>query len=207
MIQFFDTYRDFHHNFSAVENSNDETLKKDFILQEISKIIVFQREEFIDALRLSGFEVPDDITDEEIADIVVKNAGTSEKLRRGISFLIFQHNAEDEGKSNLVNGDGKVDVGGILSGLGNAVGSIFDYSTAKQNKEAAEQSAKYQLLEQMVALRASQNQKKGISTGAVIAIVAGVLAIAGVVIFIATRPKKVVAAPAAEPVPAPAPTV
>lgn len=89
---------DFYSNFSESLQSGDKQLTNDIIADELSELIVHDYSKVFDLLEKVGIRVNRNMSDEQLADILIDGMQSNEKLARGIAFLISERN-------NLVNTD------------------------------------------------------------------------------------------------------
>jgi hypothetical protein len=246
---------DFKMNFEGINASKDKDLQKQMILSEISQLIVSQRANFLEMMRMAGFNVDDNINDIDLSDMIIDNIGKNKKLATGIAYMITERS---EGRSNAVgdksiadkcesgwyklwhnkeckqvagynagmgndvtddsnykskpekekkektekpekdkSGSGGSNASGIISSVSELINGVFGYYTAKEEGANQAESDKMTLMNNLIAMKAAQEQPK--SNNTVLYIVLGVVVLAGigVGIYFMTKKKPVVVAPPA----------
>jgi len=113
--------QDFYSNFSnAVISSDDETIKT-MVVDELSNIVAKRDVELFKLLDKTGVNVPQNASNEEIADVLVFGLSESPKMRVGVSYLIAKQNgilassqkpkpSESETGEEGEEGDGKPEI-------------------------------------------------------------------------------------------------
>ena len=215
---------DFRSNFDGISKSKDIELSKDMMISEIAYLIANQRNDFLDMLKQTGYDVKSNVSDVELADIVIDNIAKDKKLATGIAYLIVNRH------ENLSNAEGSSDNGctgwqkfwgsngckkakettplnkgeekttttsnasGLISSITNLTGTIFAYATEKEKSAAQKESDKMQLMQYLIANRSAQEQPAKSNTA--LYVVGGVLLLAaiGVAIYFGTRKKPVAVA-------------
>ena len=80
--------QDFFSNFSGSIKSKDNRLTKDLLLNEISDIIAYDEKNLIALLNKAGVATKDNASDDQLVEKVVDYLPNSEKLQRGIAYMI-----------------------------------------------------------------------------------------------------------------------
>lgn len=83
---------DFYSNFNAVSKSNDEMAMQSILVDQISNLIAYNREEVLDLLRKSEIKLPPKPKNKDIVKAIVQNLKTNKKLVIGLAYLIAKNN-------------------------------------------------------------------------------------------------------------------
>lgn len=83
---------DFYSNFNSMVESNDDKSLNSMLIDQISNIIAFRKENLISLLNKIGIKVSNKPTNKELSEIIAKNLKTNRKLQIGIAYLIAEDN-------------------------------------------------------------------------------------------------------------------
>lgn len=195
---------DLHQNFEGINKSKDKNLMKDLIFSEIAKLIALHKKELLQNIKNINYNLPD-TSDSTLVDFLFKRASTDKQVSDMLADMIKKYSIEEGSSAD----DSDVDWGGVASGLGDTIGSIFSFaSTIKQSKAnlalakeqteqakilAAAQTEQAKLLAQVEAIKAAN--KKGLSKLAIAGIVIGIGALLTTILVLAYRKSKVQVVP------------
>lgn len=116
---------DFYSNFSSSVNAGDNNSIIDLITNETSELIVYKREELIEFLNSVGVEVKESQSDEKIIDQLLAGFPKNIKMIKGLAFLIYQNNKENQ-KPNNDKARTYAQIDMIASGI-LGIGDSFEY--------------------------------------------------------------------------------
>lgn len=84
----------FHSKLNQYSKSHDIANANRVIMEELGKILIKDREDFITLLKYSDVNVPTEASDAELINLFINNIGKNHKLLIGASFLTNQHNKQ-----------------------------------------------------------------------------------------------------------------
>ncbi len=169
---------DFYSNFSSISKSNDESLKKGLIVNELADIIINNRKELLTVFSKANVNVPTDPTDEQLVDAFLNNYDKNKQLVIGVSYLISHKNQKFSGVDGAPS-----DPVGMIAG---ALGSIAGATQQGLANRGAKQQAKSDLVQSIINKRNPQTAgvKKKKVDNSVWWILGGVaVVITGIVIY------------------------
>jgi len=182
---------DFYSNFNNALLSKDDKLTLDMLISELSTLIVKNKQRVIEMMNAAGVKTNKGISDTALANKIIDNAENNNKVRHGISFLIaekhdlmnYSNTVTDDLKEGLKTGTSAGAPADPVSAIAAGVGSIFGFLKSNKDGKNAKADAKNQLTMQILAQRGS----KKMSTGSIIAIVGGVVAVLGITLYFVTK--------------------
>jgi len=83
---------DFYSNFNAITTSNDEVAFRSLLIDQLSNLIAYNREELLDLFQKANIKVSKKPKNNEIVRAITKNIKTNKKLVIGLSYLIAKEN-------------------------------------------------------------------------------------------------------------------
>lgn len=190
-------------NFSSANGSNNMDYQKDVLLDEIARLIEFNKPIVISILKDSGHSISPKSSKKQVVDHVVKALYGSQQFRTDIAKEIAKANqhefANAIGDWKIFGGAGKgTTTGGGASGAGQgataqigadpisaiagAIGSIFSFASANQNKKAEEERTRQAMYDKLLNGGEEKNWMP-------IIVVSGILLIGGIVAYFALRKK------------------
>jgi hypothetical protein len=192
--------QDFLHNFSNAIGTQDVPLALNVLASEIADIIKNYPNTVAKAVINSGIKISTPISQKDLVSILVNNLDKNALLRQNIASLIavntnaiempehlsiegFQQGLEsikNIGK-NTAEGSGAGPVGAIVSGVSSAIGSVFGFLKSSKDAKAQKEAMQLQIMQQL------NQDKKGISTGAIIGFSLGAIALIGLIFVVAKR--------------------
>lgn len=87
---------DFYSNFSSSIDAGDNDLITDLIVNETTELVIYKRDDLLSLLKLTGIDLKPTVTDEKIIDSIVNAIPENEKLAKGLAFMIYENNTENE---------------------------------------------------------------------------------------------------------------
>lgn len=82
---------DFLTNYMTALEKQDERLVMDMLTEQIARIIVNDKKDFIFGLKKSGYQMPDNMSDKKLADVIVENLGQKHMMYT-LSYYIAKNN-------------------------------------------------------------------------------------------------------------------
>jgi hypothetical protein len=83
---------DFYSNFTSMVESNDEKLMNNMLVDQISNLIAFKKENLVSLFNKIGLKVSNNPTNKELSNIIAKNLKSNRKLQVGLAYLIAEQN-------------------------------------------------------------------------------------------------------------------
>lgn len=83
---------DFYSNFNSMVESNDDRSLNSMLIDQISNLIAYKKENLVSLLNKIGLKVSKKPTNKELSEIIAKNIRTNRKLQIGIAYLIAEEN-------------------------------------------------------------------------------------------------------------------
>lgn len=196
---------DFFMNFSNAVASQDAVLASQLLANEYAEVIAYYPKNVVQAIQDSGIKIKTPASDKDIVNALVENLDKSSELRHRMATLIALNtntisfsddtlNSSGEGASALLKGifeTGSGAAGGATAGpagaivgaVAGATSSVFGFLKSKKEAEVAKQEMRTRMLESINARKGGQS--KGLSTGAIIGISLGGVALITLAIFAA----------------------
>ena len=138
---------DIYHNIDGIRKTSDISLKQDFIFSEVAWLIANQKKLLIAKLREAGYNIPKNINDSSIINLIVENSGDDPKLAYALAELINKRN--EQLNQDISNSTG----GSIVGSIADLIGGIFQNSAAKKLSQGQIEAQKYALAQQVIAMR------------------------------------------------------
>jgi hypothetical protein len=100
-------YTDFCKEFYQSVNKGDVNSAQRALMQELGRILVKQKQDFVDLLNESGYEAEIVDTDSDLVDIFSENVASSPSLMLGASMLVAAHNKQSsyDGEDEYLDDD------------------------------------------------------------------------------------------------------
>ena len=83
---------DFYSNFNSIAQSNDDVSMKNLLIDQISNLIAFKKDDLVSLFGKIGIKVSNNPTNKELSNTIAKNLKTNKKLQIGIAYLIAENN-------------------------------------------------------------------------------------------------------------------
>lgn len=166
-------------NIYKANNTKNRSLQKDMVFSELSELITENPDKVLEALHESGEKVSPNMSKKEIIDAVVKAFYSNESFRTQVGYLIGQYIIVKGEGQEYSNGTGEA-IAGAVTGVVTAVSDIW---TGDQDQKIEKERTRQLMIEKVFG---TDNKNKNIVA---IVAVAGVLVIAGVVIYLTLRQK------------------
>ena len=199
---------DFVSNFSSANGSNNLDYKKDVILDEVARLIEFEKATVISVLKDSGYKLSPNSSKKQVIDATIKALYNSPQFQKDIATEIVKSNGSSfsnangewrdklfggrtnsqtgtsggAGASGAGSGAGKIGADPI-SAIAGAIGSIFSFASASKNKKAEEERTRQAMYDKLLGGGSEKNWVP-------VVVVSGVLLVGGIVTFFALRNKK-----------------
>jgi len=172
-------------NFTRAGKASDSNAQRDIAMSGLANAIVYNKEGVILEIQKSGIKIPDDASQKAIINVISKNMAKNNLLRKNIASLIIGKKGRKHNGLPFLNASSSStdwqSWANTAATLANAFGN--------KNKGGQNQQP-YQQPQQQLQTYVGGIQNRpptGISTGAIIGIVAGVVVISSLVIILATR--------------------
>lgn len=190
-------------NFSSANGSNNKDYQKDVLLDEIARLIEFNKPVVISILKDSGHSISPKSSKKQVVDHVVKALYNSQQFRTDIAKEIAKANQHEF--ANAI-GDWKIfnsgdsaqptgsasgagqgagqsgGKGGMVTAIAGAIGSIFTFGSASKNQKAEEERTRQAMYDKLLNVGEEKNWMP-------IIVVSGILVIGGIVAYFALRKK------------------
>lgn len=193
---------DFFMNFSNAVASQDAVLASQLLANEYAEVIASYPKNVVQAIQDSGIKIKTPASDKDIVNALVENLDKSSELRHRMATLIALNTntisfSDDTLNSigDIINGLGETGAataggaasagpaGAIVGAVAGATSSVFGFLKSKKEAEVAKQEMRTRMLELINARKGGQS--KGLSTGAIIGISLGGVALITLAIFAA----------------------
>jgi hypothetical protein len=173
----------FHSNFMNANGSKDAEYKKDLILDEVSRLIEFNRQSVISNLNDAGYKISPDSSKKTVIDYTSKALYENPEFRKGIAKNIVASNSGFNGADGSAGGAGKSasPAGAIAGAIGQSLESIFGFAQASKEYKSEQERTRQQMYDKLL-----QGEK---TNWMPIIIVGSVLLIGGIVVFMTLRKK------------------
>lgn len=98
---------DFYSNFTSMVESNDEKLMNNMLVDQISNLIAYKKENLVSLFNKIGLKVSKNPTNKELSNIIATNLKSNRKLQVGLAYLIAEQNnvLQQEVKKSRTNDD------------------------------------------------------------------------------------------------------
>ena len=74
---------DFYSNFNSIAQSNDDVSMKNLLIDQISNLIAFKKDDLVSLFGKIGIKVSNNPTNKELSNTIAKNLKTNKKLQIG----------------------------------------------------------------------------------------------------------------------------
>ncbi len=83
---------DFYSNFNSMVDSNDDVALESMLVDQISNLIAYRKNELINLFDKIGIKVSKNPTNKELSKIIATNVKGNKKLQIGLAYLIAENN-------------------------------------------------------------------------------------------------------------------
>ena len=164
-------------NLTAAAQSQDESLIKDLVIDEMANIIENDPKEMIKTLRYSKVKVDDAASKEELINLSVKNLYNNSIFQKNLAVtLTKKDSATQHDYAGAEGGGGGGGGGNIVSSIADMIGSISKWGASSNDLKSEESRTKARMFEKIFGGQEKTNWMP-------IIVVAGVLLIGAMVVW------------------------